>query len=569
MKRRYLHFYLFLLGFVCFVHTTKAQNEPTPVVKGLIAPKAMVVSAHPEASRIGKEILAQGGNAFDATVAVEFVLAVCFPIAGNIGGGGLLVYRKNDGEIGALDYREKAPLKAHRDMYLDQAGNPQASLSTLGHLAAGIPGTVEGMVRLHKQFGSLPFKTVIQPAIDLAEKGFVLHEQDANMLNYSQEIFKKTNPHAIAFVRDTPWKAGDVLQQPELAQTLTRIREEGRAGFYAGKTAELILKEMNRGKGLFTQADLDQYQAKWRRPVVAQYRNHQIISMSPPSSGGILLLQMLEMLETYNLKKLGLHSPEMIQLITEVERRAYADRAKYLGDADFYPVPIENLLDKNYLKKRMEDFSFQKASKSEQISAGAWAGTQSEETTHYSIVDTEGNAVAATTTLNGAFGSKVVVKGAGFLLNNEMDDFSIKPGVPNSYGLIGGEANAIQPGKRMLSSMTPTIVAKDGKLKMVLGTPGGSTIITSVLQNILNVIDFEMGMQEAVGTPRFHHQWLPDVIFVEEEGFSAETLKALEQKGYSIQKRGGIGYVDGILRLPDGKLEGGADPRGLDTSSGF
>jgi gamma-glutamyltranspeptidase / glutathione hydrolase len=556
---------LLFQGFLFFSFAIFAQNRTI----GVVSSQAMVVSAHPEASRIGLEILQKGGTAFDAAVAVEFALAVCYPVAGNIGGGGVLVYRKKTGEIGALDYREKAPMTAHRDMYLDAQGNVIQGLSQNGHLAAGVPGTVDGMTNLHQKLGTLAFKDLLQPAIDLARNGVVLTEKEAKSLNSSREDFLKYNHFVPPLVKDGSWQTGELLRLEDLAKTLERIRDYGRAGFYEGETAYLMVREMQKGKGIISYQDLQNYRSVWRRPLVGNYKGHKIITMSPPSGGGVLLLQMLGMLENYDLKKIGWHSPQAIQLMTEVQRRAFADRATYLCDADFYPVPIDNLLNKKYLAKRMKDYNPQKASLSSDIKAGEIGETLSEQTTHYSIVDRWGNAVSVTTTLNNGFGSKVMVEGAGFLLNNEMDDFSIKPGYPNFYGVIGGEANAIVPQKRMLSSMTPTIVEKNGQLKMIVGTPGGSTIPNSVLQVILNVLDYGMGMQAAVSASRLHHQWQPDLIFVEEAGIDPKTADALEKMGYKLQYRGGIGRVDAILKLPDGKFEGGADPRGDDKAAGY
>jgi gamma-glutamyltranspeptidase / glutathione hydrolase len=537
--------------------------------KGETGKRGMVVSAHPEASRIGLEILQKGGNAYDAAVATGFALAVAYPVAGNIGGGGFLVYRKQDGEIGALDYREKAPKAATRDMYLDTQGNVVADASTLGHLAVGVPGAVAGMVAMHQKLGSLPWAQVVQPAIDLAQKGVILTEREARMLNGSKEEFEKANKFKTGLVRDTPWQKGDVLPLPELARTLERIRDRGQAGFYEGETADLLVKEMQRGGGIITHQDLKAYEAKWRQPISGMYRGYKVISMPPPSSGGIALLQLLKMVEPYDLKGWGWQSPNTVHLMVEAERRVYADRAAYLGDPDFFKVPVSNLLDADYLKKRMASFSMDKATPSSQVAAGQLLVKESDQTTHYSIVDQWGNAASITTTLNGGYGSKVMVEGAGFLLNNEMDDFSAKPGVPNMFGLIGGEANAIAPGKRMLSSMTPSILEKDGKLFMVVGTPGGSTIITSVFQAILNVIDHGMSMQGAVAAPRFHHQWLPDRVEPEPTALLPAVRQTLQQRGHQLKERGRYGAVDGILRLPNGTLEGGADPRGDDTARGF
>ncbi|GAB2549482.1 gamma-glutamyltransferase [Rufibacter soli] len=537
--------------------------------KGETGKRGMVVSAHPEASRIGLEILQKGGNAYDAAVATGFALAVAYPVAGNIGGGGFLVYRKQDGEVGALDYREKAPKAAARDMYLDAQGNVVADASTLGHLAVGVPGAVAGMVAMHQKLGTLPWAQVVQPAIDLAQKGVILTEREARMLNGSKEEFEKANKFKTGLVRDTPWQKGDVLPLPELARTLERIRDRGQAGFYEGETADLLVKEMQRGGGIITHQDLKAYEAKWRLPISGTYRGYKVISMPPPSSGGIALLQLLKMVEPYDLKGWGWQNPNTVHLMVEAERRVYADRAAYLGDPDFFKVPVSNLLDADYLKKRMASFSMDKTTPSNQVAAGQLLVKESDQTTHYSIVDQWGNAASITTTLNGGYGSKVMVEGAGFLLNNEMDDFSAKPGVPNMFGLIGGEANAIAPGKRMLSSMTPSILEKDGKLFMVVGTPGGSTIITSVFQAILNVIDHGMSMQGAVAAPRLHHQWLPDRVEPEPTALLPATRQTLKQRGHQVKERGRYGAVDGILRLPNGTLEGGADPRGDDTARGF
>lgn len=530
--------------------------------------KGMVVAAHPSAAEAGVAILKKGGNAVDAAITVQFVLAVVYPNAGNIGGGGFLVYRSAKGEIDALDFRESAPIEAYTDMYLDQKGNPIEDLSLLGQLASGVPGSVDGMVKAHAKYGSLPWNVLLQPAIDLARNGFLLTEMQSRELNSRRDGFLEQNPEGTVFTSKEKWNVNEIMIQSELAHTLELIRDKGRAGFYEGEVANKIVAEMESGNGIISLEDLKNYQSIWRKPVTGDYRGYKVISMPPASSGGIALIQMLKSIESFPLSKWGFQSDSTVQVMVEAERRVYADRASYLGDPSFYTVPQEGLLAPAYNKARMNTMDFGKATPSMDIKAGIPAGKESEQTTHFSIVDKDGNAVSLTTTLNDSYGSKVVVKGAGFLLNNEMDDFSVKAGVPNMYGLIGGKANDIQPGKRMLSSMTPTIVEKDGKLFMVVGTPGGSTIMTSVFQTILNVIDFGMGMQDAVDAPRFHHQWLPDVVDVEKAAISQETRKRLTSKGYVFRDRTAMGRVDAILVTKEG-LRGGADPRGDDVISSY
>jgi len=570
MNKRYLISNMIRISvFSILVTLFSISYARQPDSNNVVYKNGVVVSAHPEASKTGLDILKSGGNAVDAAVAVQFALAVVYPNAGNIGGGGFLVYRSGDGKIASIDFREKAPGKASKDMYLDNARNPVKDKSMYGHLAAGVPGSVDGMAEAHTKFGKLSWKQLLQPSVDLARKGFRITERQAGELNRLKASFEKFNPNGTDLVKKTgEWKAGDLLIQPELAHTLELIRDKGRAGFYEGEVAAYIVKEMQRGGGLISAADLKNYKASWREPVTGSYKGYKVITMPPPSSGGIALLQLLKSVESHPLSRWGFNADSTVQLMVEAERRVYADRAAHLGDPDFYKVPVKGLLDADYQPARMKDFRWDKATPSSEIKAGVPAYKESPETTHFSIVDKDGNAVSLTTTLNGSYGSLVAVKGAGFLLNNEMDDFSVKPGSPNMYGLVGGEANAIAPNKRMLSSMTPTILEKDGKLFMVVGTPGGSTIITSVFQTILNVLEFKQPMQEAVTSKRFHHQWLPDVVDIEKDAFSPATQQILEEKGYKISPRSSIGRVDAILKV-NGGYEGGADPRGDDTKVGY
>lgn len=560
---------ILLFAFLLFlVQCKKTEVTVVKPVKGLIADSAMVVSARNEASTIGAYILKKGGNAFDAMIATDLALAVVHPTAGNIGGGGFIVYRTNTGEAGALDFREKAPLAAHRDMYLDEDGNVIPGKSTLGALAVGVPGTVAGLFEIHDKLGSMPFSELIQPSIDLARNGFVITKNQAGGLNYYRKAFKKANGRVILF--DHEWKEGDTLRIPKLALTLERIRDQGREEFYSGATADMIVDRLSELGGILTKQDLEKYKTIWRDPIVFDYKEYKIISMSPPSSGGVCLEQLLKSIEPYDISQYAHNSEAYIQLITEAERRVYADRAYFLGDPDFVSIPMGSLRSNMYNKNRMDNFSWERATPSHEISHGSIELVESNETTHYSIVDSYGNAVAVTNTLNGGYGSKVFVEEGGFFLNNEMDDFSSKVGFPNVYGLVGAEANSIVPEKRMLSSMTPTIIEEKGKLKMVVGSPGGSTIITSVFQNVINVIEYDMGMQESVSSKRFHHQWLPDMIFFE-EAFDTISYEGLRNKGYHINHGGyrTIGRVDAILVLPDGSIEGGADPRGDDSAVGF
>jgi gamma-glutamyltranspeptidase/glutathione hydrolase len=535
------------------------------VVKEQAFQKAAVTSAHPIASMVGAAIMKDGGNAFDAAIAIQFTLAVVFPGAGNIGGGGFLLSRNKDGVLMGIDYREAAPSKASRDMYLDEKGNPIEGMSRSGASASGVPGSVAGMFSAHP-YAKLPMKTLLQPAYELAANGYVITEREARGLNGERKNFIKNSAQASAFTRKENWKAGDTLYQPELAATILRIQQKGKAGFYEGETAAMIVEEMKNSKGLISLEDLKKYTPQFRKPIEFDYRGHHIISFAPPSSGGILIAQMMQMIAPYPLTVMGVNSFESVSLMVEAQRRAYADRAEHMGDPDFWKVPTKTLTSNAYAQDRMKDYQPGVAGNSKNILAGV--AKESEETTHFSVIDEAGNMVSVTTTLNDTYGNKTIVGGAGFLLNNEMDDFSIKPGVPNMYGALGGEANAIQPGKRMLSSMTPTLVTKNNQPYITIGTPGGTTIPNQVYEGLVNVIDHKMSLKAAIDAPRFHHQHIPDNVSVEAD-FPEQTINALKEKGYIVNKRYAFGRMDGIMILPNGNRVAAGDKRGDDSVAGY
>jgi gamma-glutamyltranspeptidase/glutathione hydrolase len=531
----------------------------------------MVVSASPEATQAGVDILRDGGNAFDAAAAVGFALAVTWPEAGNLGGGGLMVAVKAGGDVVTLDFREKAPARADRDMFLDAEGNVVVEMSLRSPLASGVPGAVDGLLRIWHDHGSgeISLRELVGPAARLARDGFLLSDELAESFNERAEFFGNDPGAERIFVRDDgrPWSAGDRFRQRDLAKTLRRIAHDGRDGFYSGRTAKLTVDQQSETGGLISQRDLDDYESVYRPPVTGTFRGYEIVSMGPPSSGGVLLIQMLNMLDRFPVETMKWGSAEYIHLLTEVERRAYADRAEHLGDSDFWDVPVAKLLSREYAAARTETIEMGRATPSSEVSAGAPVAEASH-TTHYSVVDAQGNAVAVTVTLNASFGSGIVIDGAGFLMNNEMDDFSAKPGVPNLYGVTGGEANAIAPGKRMLSSMTPTVVMREGKPRMVLGSPGGSTIITTVLQVFLNVALYGMNIQDAVNAPRHHSQWLPDVIMYEPGTIDAEVADRLRAMGHTLGEPRKIGAANCIFIGADGVL-GAPDPRRQSSAAGF
>jgi gamma-glutamyltranspeptidase / glutathione hydrolase len=568
MKKR--EFLLQILFIFCLAHNATAQLKINPYkyesIKKIICKNGAVVSANALASHVGVNILKQGGNAVDAAIATQLVLAVVFPGAGNIGGGGFMIVHLRNGKNIAIDFREVAPGAASRDMYLDSNGNAQTYLSQNGYLAAGVPGSVAGMFAAMK-YAKLPFKKLIQPAIDLAENGFVISEEEAKSFNNAKNAFIKLNTTRPIFVKDVVWKGGDTLIQKDLANTLKRMRDNGAKGFYEGETAKLIAEEMRRGSGIITEDDLKNYKPVIREPLSFNYKGNTVVTMPLSSSGGIILEQMMKMSAFENIDKMKFETSQSVQLMTEVERRAFADRAKFLGDPDFVKVPVKTLVSDAYLKKRMNDYKPGIAGNSKDVKEGI-INNESDETTHFDIMDKEGNAVSETTTLNGWFGSKVVVAGAGFLLNNEMDDFSVKPGVPNMFGAVGAEANAIAPHKRMLSSMTPTIVLKNNKPWIIVGTPGGTTIPTSVYQTLIDIIDFKMSAEDAVNKPKFHHQWLPDILDIENT-FDKNVADELKKMGYKISIKSGIGRTEVIMVRPDGSLIAVGDRRGDDSAAGY
>ena len=530
-----------------------------------------VVSARKDASEIGLKIMEDGGNAFDAMIAVQLALSVSHPTAGNISGGGFMVYKLSDGSEGSLDFREKAPNSSSADMYLDEDGNVIAGLSSLGGLAVGVPGTISAIFDIHEKFGLLPIEDLFKPSIELAENGFLVTKYLEDELNEKRDVFIMMNGQESLYSKN--YKEGDTIRNNNYAQTLIKIMNEGKDGFYSGEVAEDMIETISKKGGIMTINDLSDYESIWREPVKFKYKDYDIISMSFPSSGGILLGQMMKAIEKFDLSKIPHNSAEYIQLLTEIERRAFADRSDLMGDPDFMNLPVYEFMDEEYIEERMKSFSWEEATPSSEIKPGEVTFNESDETTHFSIIDKSGNAVSVTTTLNNSFGSKVYLENSGFFLNNEMDDFSSKPGYPNFFGVLGSEANSIQPGKRMLSAMTPTIVLKNNKPKLILGSPGGPSIITSVFQTILNVIEYDMDVNEAVSAPRFHHQWYPDLIVMEENVYSYEVDSVLKSKNYlivklpieedtlGVYKRSNIGAVDAILIDDFRNVSGGADSR--------
>ena len=559
---------LLVLFFIQFFFPLKGAS-PNPVC----GENGMVVSTSKQASEAGVDILKKGGNAIDAAVAVGFALAVTSSSNGNLGGGGFLVASFSDGRSISLDHREKAPLSAHRDMFLNDSGTVVTGMSLYSRASSGVPGTVDGLIKALEDHGSgvISLRQALSHAIKLAEKGFSISHYEANRLNAYKRFFEENKAAAKIFIRkdQKPWKQNDRLIQKDLAKTLKRISKYGRDGFYSGPVADLIIKEMKKGNGLISIDDLTNYSSKYRQPIIGSYKDHKIVSMGPPSSGGALLINMLNMLEHYSSDSLEWNASDYAHIMTEIQRRAYSDRAEHMGDPDDWKVPLEMFKSKKYAKNRISDIRMNQSTPSKVVYAGSPNGYESPETTHYSVVDQWGNAVSVTTTINLSYGNGCVVEGAGFFLNNEMDDFSAKPGIPNAFGLIGNEANSIVPKKRPLSSMTPTIVLKDNKPFLVVGSPGGSTIITTTMQTILNVVDYEMDIKEAVCASRFHSQWLPDVIQIEPRGLTKDVLVNLKSRGHEIIYRGGyIGESNGIMITDEGFF-GGGDCRGETSALGY
>ncbi|GKX53414.1 gamma-glutamyltransferase [Budvicia aquatica] len=530
------------------------------------AKNGMVASVNSIATRVGVDVLERGGNAVDAAVAVGYVLAVTHPQAGNIGGGGFMLLRTKDGKTTAIDFREMAPSKASRDMFLDEKGNADSKKSLTSHLASGVPGTVAGFAMATEKYGTMPMSDLIQPALALAKDGFPVNQTLADdLVQYGREVLLNNDHSRAIFFKsgDVPWSKGEILIQTDLAASLDLIAKQGVDAFYKGPIADQIANEMEKNGGLITKADLAAYKAVERQPVSGTYRGYEVYSMPAPSSGGIHIIQILNILENFDLKSMGQNSADAIHVMSEAMKFAYADRSEYLGDPDFVTVPVGALTSKEYAKSLAAKIDMNKARPSSEIRPGKLAPYESDQTTHYSVVDSQGNAVAVTYTLNTNFGSGIVAGSSGILLNNQMDDFSAKPGVPNVYGLIGGEANAVQAGKRPLSSMSPTIVTKDGQVFLVTGSPGGSRIITTVLQIVLNTLEFNMNIAEATNAPRIHHQWLPEEIRIE-KGISPDTIRLLEKKGHKVSVKPTMGSTQSIVVTPEG-LFGAADPRTKDA----